>query len=77
MDMTSKDYSCTCTSHKYWIMHVIFDRSHVTVRNVRMRCCCQQDLLQAYIVWLVSYLSSVDAPLAVDSLSLTDVDMPD
>ena len=58
-------------------MHVIFDRSHVTVRNVQARCCCQQDSLQAYIGWLLSYLSSVDAPLAVDSLSLTDIDLPD
>ena len=53
---------------------MIFDRSHVTVRNVQA-CCC--DSLQAYIGWLLSYLSSVDAPLAVDSLSLTDVDLPD
>ena len=29
------DYSCTRTGHEYWIMHVIFDRRHVTVRNVR------------------------------------------
>ena len=26
-----KDYSCIHTSHEYWIMHVIFDQSHVTV----------------------------------------------
>ena len=26
-----KDYSCTRTSHEYWIMHVIFDRHHMTV----------------------------------------------
>ena len=49
----------------------------MTVRNVQVRCCCQQDSLQAYIGWLLSYLSSVDAPLAVDSLSLTDVYLPD
>ena len=55
-------------------MHVIFDCSHVTVCIVQERCCCQQDSLQAYIGRLLSYLSSVDAPLAVDSLSLTDVD---
>ena len=58
-------------------MHVMFDCSHMTVRNVQERCYCQQDWLQAYIGRLLSYLSSVDAPLAVDSLSLTDVDMPD
>ena len=29
------------------------------------------------IRWLLFYLSSLDAPLAVDSLSLTDVDMLD
>ena len=58
-------------------MHVIFDRSHVTVRNVQVCCCCQQDLLQAYNGWLLSYLLSVDVPLAEDSLSLTDVDTPD
>ena len=59
-------------------MHVIFDRSHMTVRNVQARC-YQQDSLKAYIGWLLSYLSSVDAPLAVDLqlLSLTDVDLPD
>ena len=54
-------------------MHVIFDRSHVTVRNEQVHCYCQQDSLQAYIGWLLSYLSSVDALLAVDSLSFTDV----
>ena len=30
------DYSCTRTSHEYWIMHMIFDRSNVTVCNVRV-----------------------------------------
>ena len=55
---------------------MIFDRSHVTVRNMQERCYCQQESLQAYIGWLLSYLSSVDALLAVDSLSLTDVNMP-
>ena len=30
-------------------MYVIFDRSHVTLRNVQARFCCQQDSLQAYI----------------------------
>ena len=57
-------------------MHVIFDQSRVTVRNERARC-CQQDLLQAYIEWLLSYLSSVDASLAVDSLLFIDVYLPD
>ena len=37
---------------------VIFERSHVTVRNTQARC-------------------RVDAPFAVDSLSLIDVDVPD
>ena len=51
-------------------MHVTFDRSHVTVRNVQMCCCCQQDSLQAYIGQLIAVLSSgADAPLAVDWLS--------
>ena len=40
------DYSSTRT---YWIMHMIFDRSHVTVCNKQALCCCQQDSLQAYI----------------------------
>ena len=53
---------------------MIFDRSHMTVHNVQEHCCCQQESLQAYIGWLLSYLSSIDALLAVDSL--TDVDMP-
>ena len=61
----------THTSHEYWTMHVIFEHSHVTVCNMQVCCCCQQDLLQAYVGWLLSYLSSVDAPLAVLSLSLT------
>ena len=43
--------------------------------NVQERCCCQQDSLQAYIGWLLSHLSSVDALLAVDSFSLTYVGM--
>ena len=54
---------------------MIFDRSNVTVCNVQMCCCCQQDSLKAYVGWLVPYLSSVGAPLAVDQLSPTDVDM--
>ena len=74
MDMTSEDYAAYVQG---MIMHVMFDCSHMTVRNVQERCYCQQDWLQAYIGRLLSYLSSVDAPLAVDSLSLTDVDMPD
>ena len=75
------DYSCTHTSHPYWIVHVIFECSRVTARDMQVHffvvVFCQQDSLQACIVWLLSYLSSVDAPLAVDSLLLTDVDMPD
>ena len=59
------------------IMHVIFDHSHMAVRNVQARFCCQQDLSQAYIRWLLSYLSSVDTALGIDLLSLTDVNMPD
>ena len=62
-------------SHEFWIMHVIFDCNHVTVRNVQEHC--QQDSLQAYIGQLLYYLSSVDTLLAVDSVSLTNVDMPD
>ena len=62
-------------SHEYWIMHVILDRNYVTVCNVQEHC--HQDSLQAYIGRLLYYLSSVDAPLAVDSLSFTNVDMPD
>ena len=58
-------------------MHVIFNRSHVTVRNVASALLLSVDSLQAYIGWLLSYLSSVDEPLAVDSLTLTDVDVPD
>ena len=52
------------------IMHVMFNRSHTTVRNVQERCCHKTG-------YRLSYLSSVDAQLAVDSLLLTDVDMPD
>ena len=37
---------------------VIFELSHMTVRNTQARCC-------------------VDAPFAVDSLLLINVDMPD
>ena len=62
-----RDYSCTHTSHEYWMMHVIFDHSHVTVHNVQACSCCQQDLLQVYIGWLLSYLSSADALLAVNT----------
>ena len=40
------------------IMHVMFDRSHVTVRNVQAHCYCQQDLLQVYIGWLLIYRST-------------------
>ena len=56
------------------IMHVIFDHNHMAVRNVQAS---QQDLSQAYIRWLLSYLSSVDTALGIDLLSLTDVNMPD
>ena len=33
--------------------------------------------LATHVYWTVAVLSSVDAPLAVDSLSLTDVELPD
>ena len=46
-------------------MGACLTRVTVTVRNVQARCCCQQDSLQAYIGWLLSYLSSVDVPFAV------------
>ena len=55
---------------------MIFNRSHVTVRNCASALLLP-DSLQAFIGWLLSYLSSVDELLAVDSLSLTDVDVPD
>ena len=51
------DYSCTCTSHKYWIMHVIFERSRVTVRNIQARCCGQQDWLIIACCCLTCHLS--------------------
>ena len=53
-------------------MHVIFDRSDMTVCNLSLLPA--RLVLQAYIGRLLSYLSSV---VAVDSLSLTDVNMPD
>ena len=56
---------------------MIFNRSHVTVRNCASTLLLPVDSLQAYIGWLLSYLSSVDELLAVDSLSLTDVDVSD
>ena len=56
---------------------MIFNRSHVTVRNCASALLLPVDSLQAYIGWLLSYLSSVDELLAVDSLSLTDVDVSD
>ena len=55
-------------------MHVLFDRSHVTVRNVQVRRCCPRLVTGLY--WMVTVLS-VDVPLALDLLSLTDVDLPD
>ena len=56
---------------------MIFNRSHVTVRNCASALLLPVDSLQAYIGWLLSYLSSVDELLAVDSLLLTDVDVSD
>ena len=56
-------------------MHVIFDRNHVTVRNVQAAMLLLARLV-AGLYWTVAVLSSdVDALLAVDSLSLllTDV----
>ena len=55
-------------------MHVMFDRSHVTVRNVQARCCCPRLVTGLY--WMVAVLYSVDPSLAVDSLSFTDVYLP-
>ena len=51
-----KEITAARASHEYWILHdiMIFDRSHVTVRNVQEHCCWQQELLQAYIGWLLS-----------------------
>ena len=40
-----------------------------------VHCYWQQDLLPAYIGWLLCYFSPVDTPLAVDLLSLTNVDL--
>ena len=65
--------AATLTSHECWIMHVKFDCSHMTVRNVQAHC-CQQELVTG-LYWMVAVLSSV--MLAVESLSLTDVNMPD
>ena len=42
-------------------MHVIFDRSYMTVRNV----CCMLLLPARHVKWLLSYLSSVNTWLAV------------
>ena len=69
--MMSRRLQLNRTSHEYWIIHVIFDRSHMTVRNVQVRF-YSKNLLSAYIIWMVSVLLViVDALLAVDLLSLT------
>ena len=52
---------------------MIFDCNHVTVCNVQEHCGCQQDLYRLINYWTVAVLSSVDASLAVDSLSINDV----
>ena len=52
---------------------MIFNRSHVTVRMCKRIVVASRLITGLY--WMVAVLSSVDAPLAVDSL--TDVDVPD
>ena len=62
---------------EYWIMHVIFDRSHMTYRNVhRVVTSKTRYKLTSYIIWMLAVLSSVDGPLAEDSFLLTNVDTP-
>ena len=60
-------------------MHVIFDRSHVTVHNVHCATTLflPARLVTGFIYWMVAVLPSVDAPLAIDSLSLTDLNLYD
>ena len=53
---------------------MVVDCSHMTVCNMLLMPA--RLVTGMYIGWLLSYLSSVNAPLAVDSLLLTDVDMP-
>ena len=53
---------------------MVVDCSHMTVCNMLLMPA--RLVTGIYIGWLLSYLSSVNAPLAVDSLLLTDVDMP-
>ena len=59
-----------------WLLQYLRTKQFFTVGNVQAHCCCQHNSLQAYIGWLLSYLSSEDALLAVDSLSLSIVDLP-
>ena len=61
------DYNSTCASHEYWIMHVIFDRSYVTVCNVQLVVVASK--IPCSLYWTVAILSSgTDAPLVVDVL---------
>ena len=53
------------------IMHMMFEGSHVTVCNIQAYCCSQQALLPTFTWWEPPHLSSVNAPLAVDSQSFT------
>ena len=64
LDKRHGDYNWTCTRLKYWIMHVIFERSHLS------DCSCYASVLLsgrfvADLYWMVAvlhvpYLSSVD-----------------
>ena len=65
--------SCTRKTHEYWIMCVAFEHSSVTVCNMQECSCCQQDSLWMAAVLLVTF----DTLLAVGSLSLPDVGLPD
>ena len=53
------------------ILHMMFEGSHVTVCNIQAYCCSQQALLPTFTWWEPPHLSSVNAPLAVDSQSFT------
>ena len=35
-----KEITAPILAMNNWIMHVIFDRNHVTARNVQACCCC-------------------------------------
>ena len=71
MSMTSKRLKLYYTSHEYWIIQVVFDHNHM----IMCKSIVVASIPDTSLYSMVAVFSSIVTPLAVELLSLTDVDM--